>query len=150
MTEPIKVRVEKHFRHPPERLFDAFVDPDRVGEWLFKTPGGVMEKTAYDPRPGGSFEIVERRDGQAAHHWGEFIEIDRPRRIVFAFWVEEAPDDHTRVTVTFAPSGDGCDVVLVHDLEPHWAHYAERTVAGWSMILDSLSAVIAASDGDEG
>lgn len=142
MSEPIEVRVEKHFRHPPERVFDAFIDPDRVGQWLFKTPNGVMEKTAYDPRPGGAFEIVERRDGQLAHHWGEFIEIDRPHRIVFAFWVEDAPDDHTRVTVTFTRAGDGCDVVLVHDLEPHWAHYAERTVGGWTLILGNLEAMM--------
>lgn len=145
MSDPIEVRVEKHFRHPPERVFDAFIDPDRVGGWLFRTPEGVMEKAFYDPRPGGSFEIVERRGDDLARHWGEFIEIDRPRRIVFAFWVDEAPDDHTRVTVTFTAAGDGCDVVLIHDLEPHWAHYADRTVVGWSMILDSLSRMMETS-----
>lgn len=138
MSDPVEVRVEKHFRHPADRVFDAFLDASRVGEWLFATPGGVMEKTDYDPRPGGTFAIFERRNGELARHWGEFIEIDRPRRIVFAFWVEEAPDDPTRVTVDFTRAGDGCDVILVHDLEAHWAHYRDRTVEGWSMILDSL------------
>lgn len=138
MTAPVEIRVEKTFRHPPERVFDAFVDPARVGLWLFHTPEGVMEKTDYDPVPGGGFHIVERRDGTPAHHWGRFIAVDRPRRIVFDFWVEEAPTEKTRVTVDFLPRDGGCEVVLTHDLAPAWAAWAERTTAGWAMILDNL------------
>lgn len=142
MNAATKVRVEKHFRHPPERVFDAFIDPASIGAWLFRTPEGVTERTQYDPRPGGSFEIFERRGADLARHWGEFIEIDRPRRVVFDFWVDEAPDDRTRVTVAFTPAGDGCDVVLTHGLEPQWAHYADRTHDGWTMILDNLGHVV--------
>lgn len=43
--------------------------------------------------------------------------------------------------MTFAPGSDGCVVVLSHDLAPAWAAYADRSAAGWSMILDNLSAV---------
>ena len=51
MSAPVGIRVEKRFRHPRERVFDAFVDPSRVGDWLFHTPDGAMERTDYDPRP---------------------------------------------------------------------------------------------------
>ena len=139
MTE---VRVEKHFRHPVDRVFDAFVDPARVGEWLFRTPDGVMDRTDYAPRPGGRFHIIERRAGAPAHHWGEFIVVDRPSRIVFDFWVEEAEEERTRVTVEFRSAGDGCQVILSHDLAPEWASYADRTIAGWTMILDGLDRVM--------
>ena len=132
MSDPIEVRVEKHFRHPAERVFDAFLDSTRVGEWLFATPGGVMERVEHDARPGGAFAIFERRSGELARHWGEFIEIDRPRRIVFDFWVEEAPTERTRVTVDFTPNGDGCAVMLSHDLAPAWAAYRDRSAQGWS------------------
>jgi uncharacterized protein YndB with AHSA1/START domain len=141
MTGPA-VRVEKHLRHPRERVFDAFLDPARVGQWLFHTPEGVMEQTDYDPVVGGSFAIFERRGADLARHFGRFVEIDRPGRIVFDFWVDEAPDEPTRITVTFAEEGDGCVVVLSHALAPAWAHYAERTVAGWTMILDNLERTV--------
>jgi len=138
----LAVRVEKRFRHPRERVFDAFLDPALVGQWLFHTPEGVMEKTDYDPVVGGSFAIFERRGADLARHFGQFVEIVRPDRIVFDFWVDEAPDEPTRVTVTFADGGDGCVVVLSHDLAPAWAHYAGQTKAGWTMILDNLERTV--------
>lgn len=138
MTGPVGIRVERVFRHPRERVFDAFLDPARAGQWLFRTPGGVLERADLDPRPGGEFTIVEKRGDALAHHFGRFIEIARPDRIVFDFWVDEAPDDRTRVTVEFEAAGDGCRLVLTHVLAPEWADYAERTTAGWTLILDNL------------
>ena len=140
MTGPA-VRVEKQFRHPREQVFDAFLDPARVGQWLFHTPEGMMEQTDFDPRVGGSFAIFERRGADLARHFGRFVEIDPPRRIIFDFWVDEAPDESTRVSVTFAPSGDGCIVVLSHDLAPAWSAWVDRSIAGWTMILDNLERV---------
>jgi len=142
VSAPVEIRVEKRFRHPPERVFDAFLDPARVGEWLFHTPEGVMERTDYDPRPGGSFAIFERRGRELARHFGRFVEIERPQRVVFDFWVDEAPDEPTRVTVTFLLDGDGCLVTLTHELAPEWASYEERTSAGWSMILKGLASAM--------
>lgn len=141
MSEPVEIRVEKRFRHPRERVFDAFLDPARVGQWLFHTPEGVMERADYDPVVGGAFAIFERRGDDLARHFGRFVEIARPDRVVFDFWVDEAPDEPTRVTVTFADDGAGSMVVLTHDLAPAWASYADRTTAGWTMILDHLEQV---------
>ena len=57
-----------------------------VGRWLFHTPDGVMQRTDYDPRPGGALTIVERRGDDLANHFGRFVEIEplnpafRPRQ----------------------------------------------------------------------
>ncbi|HZV85656.1 MAG TPA: SRPBCC domain-containing protein [Brevundimonas sp.] len=139
MSAPAEVRVENRFRHPRERVFDAFLDPARVAEWLFHTPGGVMERTDYDPVPGGAFAIFERRESGLAQHFGRFIAIERPARVVFDFRVDEAPEEPTRVTVAFLEAEGGCLVVLTHDLAPAWADYADRSSAGWAMILDNLA-----------
>ena len=142
MSQPVEIRVEKRLRHPRERVFDAFLDPARVGEWLFHTPEGVMEKTDYDPVVGGSFAIFERRGADVARHFGRFVEITHPDRIVFDFHVGEAPDELTRATVQFADTDGGSTIVLTHNLAPAWADYADRSVAGWTMILDSLTRTI--------
>lgn len=142
MTDAVEIRVEKRFRHPARRVFDAFLDPGRVGQWLFHTPDGVMEQTDYDPTVGGGFTIAERRGDGLAHHFGRFVQIDRPHRIVFDFWTEEDEATPTRVSVTFTADGDHCVLVLTHDLAPAWAAHADRTTAGWTLILDNLATVM--------
>ena len=42
----------------------------------------------------------------------------------------------------FRSVGDGCEVTLSHDLAPEWASYGDRTIAGWTMILDGLERVM--------
>lgn len=141
-----EIRVEKAFRHPRDRVFDAFVDPVRVGDWLFHTPDGVMEKTDYDPVPDGRFALFERRGDQLARHFGRFVEIVRPERIVFDFRNDE-DGEWTRVTVVFVVEADGCRIILTHDLAAEWAAYADRTVLGWTTILDGLDRVTESADG---
>lgn len=142
MREPVEIRVEKRFRHPADRVFDAFLDPARVGLWLFHTTEGAMERTDYDPQPGGDFAFFERRGGDLARHFGRFVEIERPTRIVFDFWTDQDAPKPTRVTVTFKPDGDDCVVVLHHDLAAAWVAYANQTTTGWTLILSNLETVM--------
>jgi uncharacterized protein YndB with AHSA1/START domain len=138
MADPIVVTVERHIAASPERVFDAWLDAGAVGQWLFATPEGVMEKVEIDPRVGGKFLIAERRGGDLAEHFGEYLEIDRPRRLVFTFAaMREA--GYTRVAVDIAPEGDGSRVILVHEMDPEWAAYEAQTRQGWTKILDGLA-----------
>jgi uncharacterized protein YndB with AHSA1/START domain len=131
-----KVALSRHFAASPEAVFDAWLDPQGVGHWLFATPDGVMEKVEIDPRVGGGFTIVERRGGALAEHFGEYVEIDRPRRLAFDFWTSFS-DERTQVTVTIAPDGEGSLLTLSH--QGVWADWEEKTRQGWTMILDGLA-----------
>ena len=142
MAEPIVLEVSRHIAATPERVFDAWLDPDQVGKWLFATPEGVMEKVEIDPKVGGQFLIVERRGEEAAEHFGEYLEIDRPRRLVFTF-AAMRDSGFTRVTVTIAAEGEGSRLVLVHEMDPQWAEYEDRTREGWTKILKGLAQTLA-------
>ena len=142
MAEPIIVQVERYIDAAPERVFDAWLDPDSVGQWLFATPHGVMEKIEIDPRVSGRFLIVERRDGEPAEHFGEYLEIDRPRRLVLSF-AAMRDSGFTKVTVTIVPQGDGSRLTLVHEMDPLWAEYEDRTREGWTKILEGLARTVA-------
>jgi len=137
MTDKPSVTVRRHFDASPERVFDAWLDPETAGQWLFATPTGQMVKVEIAPRVGGRFVIVERRDGEDAEHTGEFLEIDRPRRLVMTFGVPKYSANVTKVTVEITPSGAGCDLTLTSDNLD--AEYVERTKQGWAMILDNLA-----------
>ena len=140
MAETVGVTIARRIAAPPERVFDAWLDPEGLGGWLFATPGGAMEAVEVDPRVGGGFRIAERRGADLAEHFGEYVAIERPRRLAFDFWTSFS-DERTRVTVTIAPDGDGALLTLRH--EGVWADYEERTRQGWTMILTNLDAAFA-------
>ncbi len=145
MAEPIVLEVSRHIHSAPERVFDAWLDPDQVGQWLFATPEGVMEQVEIDPKVGGQFLIVERRGVEAAEHFGEYLEIDRPRKLVFTFSAQRGAG-FTKVTVTIAAEGEGSRLVLVHEMDPVWAEYEDRTREGWTKIVEGLAQTLASGD----
>ncbi len=137
----VSLRVCHRFTAAPERVFDAWLDPDTAGKWLFAAPTGRMVRVEIDAQVGGKFVFVDRRDDEDVEHTGEYLEIDRPRRLVFTFAVPKYSSVVTRVTIDIAPTKTGCDLTLTHDgVLPEWA---SRTESGWTMILEGLGQTIA-------
>ncbi|MBT9472505.1 MAG: SRPBCC domain-containing protein [Pseudomonadota bacterium] len=130
--------VSHRFDASPERVFDAWLDPARAAKFLFATPTGEIVKVEIDARVGGGFLIIDRRPEIGdAEHFGRYVEIDRPRRLVFDFAARKDMKDATRVTIEIVPAGTGCELTLTH--EGVWQDYAERTQGGWTMILEGLA-----------
>lgn len=137
--ERVTVRVARQFAAPPERMFDAWLDPSTAGKWLFATPEGEMVKVEIDPRPGGRFLFVDRRNGEDIEHSGEYLAIDRAKLLAFNFVVPKFSTEATLIEVELAPAGNGTgtDLALVHKgVRPE---YAARTEEGWGKILDGLA-----------
>jgi uncharacterized protein YndB with AHSA1/START domain len=137
---PVIARVVRQFRQSPERVFDAFLDPERARRFLFATPGGQMVKVEIDARVGGRFCFVDRRGGEDVEHTGEYLELERPRRLVFSFGVPKYSADVDRVAIDIAPAaGGGCTLTLSHELAPEWASVQHRARRGWANILDGAA-----------
>jgi uncharacterized protein YndB with AHSA1/START domain len=135
------VRVSRQFTQSPERVFDAWLDPAKAGKFLFATPTGEMVRADIEPRVGGAFCFVDRRDGEDVEHFGNYVEIDRPRRLVFDFAVSAMPEAKTRVTIDIRPVASGCELTLLH--EGVLPDYVDRTRDGWATILEALAAALA-------
>ena len=131
------VRVTHRFAAPPERVFDAWLDADKMRAWM-RGPALHDEvlKATIDARVGGGFEYTVRRNGQVIEHYGSYREIDRPRRLVFTFEVKGMEGDApSLVTLDFAEAGAGTELTLTHaGVLPE---YAERTQGGWTKILEA-------------
>ena len=139
MADAVTVSIERRIAAPPERVFDAWLDPAAARHFLFATPDGVMERVDIDPRVGGGFRVDERRGDHIAEHHGEYVELDRPRRLAFDFWTSFS-SERTRITIDIAPDGDGSLLTLTH--EGVWADYEERTRKGWTMMTDALARTV--------
>ena len=142
MSQPTQtVKVTRRIAASAERVFDAWLDPQTTGKWLFATPTGKVVRVEIDARVGGQFVIVDRRDVGDVEHTGEYLEIERPRRLVFAFRVPKYSTDSTRVSIDIVPlSADSCELTLTH--EGVYQEYAGRTQDGWTKLLEGLQSTL--------
>lgn len=135
---PPTLVVSRRFAAPPDVLFDAWLEPQTVGTWLFATPDGVSRHVQIDARVGGGFAIHEQRGDALATHFGEYREILRPSRIVFALGVDRG-GAVALVEVDILPDGAGSLLTLTHTLDPAGAATQGAARAGWEAILEGLA-----------
>jgi uncharacterized protein YndB with AHSA1/START domain len=144
-VEPlINVRVTRRFEVSAERVFDAWLSPEMLGQWMFGP--GVREeeivRLAVDAQVGGSFSFIVRRHGEEIDHIGEYLEISRPHRLVFTWGIRQETTDFSRVIVEIVPLETGSELTLTHELHPDWADYASRTETGWNKMLGTLATAL--------
>jgi uncharacterized protein YndB with AHSA1/START domain len=140
MKDNPRVVVTRSFGASAERVFDAWLDPDMIGCFMFGP--ALREETILhiklDARLGGSFSFKVRRGDQDIDHVGTYREIVRPHRLVFTWGIAGESVDESVVTIEIAPRGDGCALTLTHTLQPQWAEYAPRVEQGWTTMLSAL------------
>jgi uncharacterized protein YndB with AHSA1/START domain len=147
------IRITHRFNAPPQRVFEAWLNPAVAGKWLFATASRPMTDVAIEARVGGSFRLARRsrkrdvpvarpspqsyrRNGEITEHCGKYIEIVPHRRLVFELIATDRPRVATRVTVEIAPRKSGCDLALsLEDAPPEEASYSE---ARWMGMLYGL------------
>src|SRR6266540_6763946 len=57
------LRLTRRFNASPERVFDAWLNPETAKKWLFATPADEMYTAELDARVGGRYTITARRAG---------------------------------------------------------------------------------------
>ena len=140
-TDTKTLQIKKSFGASPERVFDAWIDPAVASRFLFATPTGEIIRCDIDARPGGQFTITRRDEQGDTDHVGTYEVVDRPKKLVFSFGVPRYAPQVTRVSIEITPTSSGCDLMFTHeDVLPDWA---EKTMQGWTMILDNLGKTIA-------
>ncbi|MFZ3008343.1 MAG: SRPBCC domain-containing protein [Phenylobacterium sp.] len=132
------VTVTRRFSVSPERVFDAFLDPAIAGRFMFATPTGEMVRIDIEPRVGGAYSFVDRREGEDVEHVGQILELDRPRRLVFQFAVPKYDPAITVVALDIVAEGSGSRLTLTH--EGVLDEYREQTGRGWTTILEAAAA----------
>lgn len=144
MSKAIKVTIEKEFNATPEKVFDAWLDPKMLNRWMFGPDVRDEEviKLENKPEVGGNFSYIVRREDQEIDHMGTYREIQRPNRLVFTWGVDVEAGDESVVTITIQSTESGCRLTLVHEMDPKWAEYADRTKEGWTYMMEKLAILL--------
>jgi uncharacterized protein YndB with AHSA1/START domain len=149
MSSKIQARVTHHFKAAAERVYDAWLNPNQVRAWMagaLESLGlaGDIRRVEIDARIGGRFFFSDMRDGQEARHWGTYLELDRPRRIVFSWIVDESEEANpSTVTLTIQPEPESCAATIVHEMDAQWADYLSQTESGWARMLHAVDRLLA-------
>ena len=146
------VRVQRAYACTADTVYDAWLDPKMARRFWFATSQGEIVRCDIEPGVNGAFTIVDRRPLEAApdqfievEHTGRFLQLDRPRRIAFAFAVPPFSDQETTVVIDLIPDGDGCELTLRHDLGPmdeDTREMLEGAEQGWTLILANLDSAL--------
>jgi uncharacterized protein YndB with AHSA1/START domain len=140
-TGPI-VQIRRRVSARAEVIFDLWTKPDLMVRWMSPFPGAVDCKASCDLRPGGAFSLVMSSAQASREVSGTYVEIDRPRRLVFTWTGPLTNNVNTLVTVELSPLGDETDLVLTHERLPTPAELEGHT-RGWGHILDHLADAVA-------
>lgn len=139
---PLEVRVTRYLEAPPGRVFDAWLVPRTLGQWMFgpRVRDENVIRLDVDPRVGGNFSLKVERKGELVDHVGQYLQIERPRRLVFTWAVKGGPDDApSEVHIDIDASGSGCLLTLTHRMDAKWSDHAGRTRDSWATMLDALA-----------
>lgn len=134
------VYVKFLFNASPETIFDAWFKPALMRQWLFVGPSSDIINIDISPEIRGKFSILERdrNKGEYIDHYGEFLEIVRPRRIVFTLSVPKHFSGETCVVIEIISVTIGVsELKLTQTGVP-----AETTEANWIAMFERLKTVI--------
>ncbi len=85
----------------------------------------------------------DMREAGEARHWGTFLALERPRKIVFTWITDESQEaDPSKVTLAIEKDGAGCVVTLTHEMDRRWTEYLSRTERGWGRMLRAIDGLL--------
>lgn len=140
MTD-LTINIDKIIPAPIEKVFDAWLNPKILSTFMMPMPGMPESDVENDAREGGKFTIIMHAGDDKLPHTGEYIEINRPDKLVFT-WESHSSVDNSTVTLNFTKIDDNkTNISLSHikflDEKARCDHEG-----GWGNILDKLNDVI--------
>ena len=133
-----KIELKKVLPVSAEMVFDAWLDPESIKQWMCPMPGVTVPNPHVDPRVGGQFKFDMEVGENVMPHFGEYKVLDRPNKIQFTWNSVNTDNEDSLVTISIEANGDkACELTLVHELLPSEESVKNHT-AGWTNIFDCL------------
>ncbi|KWV59409.1 MULTISPECIES: SRPBCC domain-containing protein [Rhizobium] len=134
----ITLNVAHTFNASPCAVYDAWLNPQIAKRFLFASDEGRVIRADIDPKVGGHFLVIDRRPTGDAVHYGVFLELRRPRRMVFCFSAAEHDHNADRIQIDIEPLAEGTRLTLSHEMCAQWGQFEEETRKGWVHVMQGL------------
>jgi uncharacterized protein YndB with AHSA1/START domain len=153
-TSTTTVRITRNFQVDAEKIFEAWITPELMKKWLF-TMEHTNKVASSHPVVGGTWEIVDERDGKEYRAIGEYIQVDAPNKLVFTFKMPQFSETEDTLTVEVNPIETGTEMTFIQVINvPHeagWTQedinkaevdYNSQTEQGWGYMFDGLKQLV--------
>lgn len=137
----LTVNLNKTVNAPIVKVFDAWLDPEMLAQFILPAPGMPQPEVENDPREGGRFTIIMHVGDDKIPHTGSYLTVDRPRRLVFS-WESPYSTDDSSVTLNFTAVDEGTTNVELTHVKFLNEEARSNHEGGWGNILDKLDEVI--------
>lgn len=109
------LRIERSYAASAEEVFDAWTSPAVMRRWLHPFAEWDTPEAESDLRVGGGVRVVMRRpDGTRVESRGEYVSIERPRRLVMSWTFDDEPSNEQLIELSFSESEGTTTVVMVN------------------------------------
>jgi uncharacterized protein YndB with AHSA1/START domain len=142
MTKPLSFTITHRFAQSAEHVFDAWLDVEIARRLMFESGPSATARCEIDAQVGGRYVLADKDPDGEVEHVGHFVEIDRPRRLVFTFCVPSISLDVDIITIEITPQGSGCELQFTCVTKPEWADYVDGARESWAKVLATLGAVL--------
>jgi uncharacterized protein YndB with AHSA1/START domain len=162
MPETPEFVIQRRFAAPVERVFDAWADVEQMAQWS-GPKGSRTVVLSGEVAQGSTLFARGETNGEAyAHTVTRYIEVDRPRRLI---WEQSFADENgnltepafapgwpvtLRTTVDFKAEGEATEITLrwvpvgaTPEQEAMFAANLASMTGAWSGSFDKLDAFLA-------
>ena len=139
------LRLQRIFRAPAERVFNALIDPGAIVKWL-PPHGFTGHFDRFEAKIGSGYRMSFTNLGSGQSHWFEclFTEINAPTRLVYKSWFEgQDPASAMHVELNLRPVLCGTELCLEQARIPAQIPL-EYCYAGWQESLQLLALLVEA------
>lgn len=139
------ISLSKTVAAPAEKVFDRWLIPTFVGNWMFGSHIGKEQVVDLqnEVRPGGAYNYHIKRNGREFLHDGEYLKIDRPKRLSFS-WRETAKKNahKSKISLSLDTQDGKTKLKLSMQIDQALELYADEIKQQWSERLKMLAAQV--------
>jgi uncharacterized protein YndB with AHSA1/START domain len=123
-----------------DRLFSAWVNPSILTKWFFTTATSELHRAEFEPWEGGNWTVVDRREGEYFAATGQYLQINRPHRLILTFGMLQLSAEFVHVVVDIARAAGGSELTVTHEYLP-WMR-TRSPEKGWHAMFDMLARAV--------
>lgn len=151
------LEIIKTFAAAPETVFEAWVQPHKMKKWLF-TQEATNKLVINEPRVGGTWEIIDHREGTDYRAIGKYLTVGVPHKLAFTFQMPQFNEAEDTITVELEQLESGCRMTFLQRfIVPHEEGWQETDIEqavkesyegykeGWELMFTGLRELVEGS-----